>query len=241
MSTIQTSSQIIAQALGIATTGRPSTEPCTCAYCGAQIGIGDLRAPFKATGAAFTDDTSLACRGSAWACGHCDSLLGAEALRTTGVGVFSPAGVRPFRKWVDVAAALTTPPEPPFVMVYATRNNQHMAWRAPVNLSRDLFYVRVGLTDLRIRRAMLARAVEACATIAGVMGIEATAKSLPHPFAALSPDLKEAHTDLRRRGDKFTIQEAAEQEPDAFRLLQTLSLGETWALRFVLTPGAGQP
>ncbi|MHB1702230.1 MAG: type IV CRISPR-associated protein Csf1, partial [Acidobacteriaceae bacterium] len=232
---------VVARALRLQPEGERSPEAATCAFCGLHIGHGDARAPFSA-GASFTDDSSLAVRGSPWICGHCAALTTQEGLRQSGHGVFSEAGMRPFRKWADISAALIDPPQSPFVMVHATRNNQHMAWRAPVNFSRDLYYVRVGLSDLRIRRPVLQPAVLACARIAAYMGITATDKSLPHPFATLSPDLKESHTALRRRGPEKNspnIEDAAQKLLDDFALLHSLSLGESWALRFLLTPGAG--
>ena len=122
-------------------------------------------------------------------------------------------------------------------MVYATANNQHMAWRARVNLSRDLFYVRVGLRDLRIRRKILLDAIDACGRIAAHLGIEATAKSLPNPFATLSSDLKEAHGALRIKADQMVNIQA--HCVDDMRLLRDLSLGESWGLRFLLSPNAG--
>lgn len=241
MSLNLTSSVIVARALQLIPEGERSQETATCAFCGLHIAPGDTRAPFS-VGPSFTDDASLAARGSKWICGHCAALTTQDGLRQSGHGVFAGDGVRPFRKWTDISAALINPPQGPFVMVHATRNNQHMAWRAPVNFSRDLYYVRVGLSDLRIRRPVLQPAVQACARIAAHMGIGATEKSLPHPFATLSPDLKDSHTVLRRRGPEKTspgIEDAAKKLPDDFALLHSLSLGESWALRFLLTPGAG--
>lgn len=241
---VPTSSQIIAKAMGLAPDGVLAQESGCCAYCGTPIALGDLCAPFL-PGPSFMDDLSLACRGSTMSCGHCAILLSADALRTTGFGVFSAEGVWPFRKWADITRALREPPKPPFVMTYATANNQHMAWRAPVNLSRDLFAVRVGLRDLRIRRPVLLAAVDACARIAALMGIEATAKSLAHPFASLSSTLKIGkgdasgdHTTLRSSKD-LDIAEIERAGGTDMQLLRNLGLGETWALRFLLSPGAG--
>lgn len=236
MNRVLTSSQIITQALGLAPEGVASKEEGCCAYCGATILPGDLCAP-ATFGPAFMDDLSLACRGSTLICGHCAPLLSASALMATSHGVFSSQGVRPFRKWADVSESLRNPPEPPFVMVYATANNQHMAWRARVNLSRDLFYVRVGLRDLRIRRKTLLDAIDASGRIAAYLGIEATAKSLPNPFATLSSDLKEDHGALRIKADQMVGIQA--HCIDDMRLLRDLSLGESWGLRFLLSPNAG--
>ena len=173
-------------------------------------------------------------------CGYCLPLLTTEGLRATAKGIFTLDGVRPFSKWADITQGLMQPPEPPFVMLYATRKNQHMAWRARVNLSRDLLYVRVGLRDLKIRRPVLLAAVDACQTLGTFMGIQPSAKSLAHPFAVLSSDLKDpAHSLLRRKGPDKTLEEAATAHPEAYQLIQSLTLGETWGLRFLLSPNAG--
>ncbi len=240
------SSAIVVAALGLEPDGTTATHNADCAYCGAKIKPGDVCIPFVA-GSAFMDDTSLAARGSGWTCGNCAVLLSAEGLRTSGYGMFSlEDGVTPFRKWGDIAKALENPAKPPFVAIYATANNQHMAWRAPVSLSRDLFYVRVGLRDLRFRRPFALRAVEAAVKIGEFMGVAPTKSSLPHPFAMLSSDLKDhGHGQLRASATskgkgKVLLTEAREALPEEFYYLDNLTLGETWGMRFLLSPNAGQ-
>ena len=238
-----TSSRIVATALGIEPDGVAASHAGSCAFCGAPIAPGDLCVAFR-VGDGFMDDLSFACRGSTMTCGYCAVLMGKGAIIQTSHGVYSlHDGFKPFRKWADIGRALADPPAAPFCAGYATSNNQHMAWRLPVNLSRDLFYVRVGLRDLRIRRPHLLRAVEACERIGSFMGIPPTSKSLSHPFASLSSDLKDGaadHARLRfRSGDGPSLWAAADAHPDDFALLRSLTLGETWGLRFLLSPGAG--
>jgi CRISPR type IV-associated protein Csf1 len=233
------SSKVVATAMGLLPEGIPAPQTGRCAFCGIDIHQGDLYTKFS-VGPGFMDTVSLAAKGSGMTCGHCTPLMGASALISTARGVYSPAGVVPFAKWADIGTALREPPEPPFVMLYATANSQHMAWRAKVNLSRELFYVRVGLRDLKIRRETLLSAVPACERIGTYMGIEATAKSIAHPFASLSSDLKEvSHSLLRAKGKSHAIEEAYDELPEDFALLHSLTLGETWGLRFLLSPNAG--
>lgn len=244
-----TSSMVVAKALGLEPDGVPAKISGNCAYCGAEIEPGDMVVPFTAS-PAFMDDLSLAVRGSDMTCGYCVHHLSADGLRQTGYGVFSVTdGVKPFRKWLDVRAALLEPPATPFVMVFATANNQHMAWRAPVNYSRDLFYVRVGLRDLKIRRAKLIEAVSVCERMAAKIyadrEINTAKKTLPNPFIGLSSDLKDSgHADLSRampyaNSKNQHLADDAEYMAD-LKYIMRLTLGETWALRFVLTPNAGQ-
>jgi len=245
--TRHTSSTVIAAARGLEPDGIPSTKDGNCAYCGADIHVGDLQVPF-AVGGGFMDDLSLADKGSDLTCGCCVHHISAEGLRETGYGVFSlDHGVMPFRKWVDVREALLNPPSGVFVMTYATANNQHMAWRAPVNYSTEMFYVRVGLRDLKIRRKKLLQAVDVCREVALAMGRkEVEGKTLPNPFDSLSPDLKDVNhagltyaTNIWRR-EAFAHLKDDEKYQSGIKFLQELTLGETWALRFVLSPNAGK-
>jgi len=241
-----TSSMVVTKARGLEPDGVPAKKEGCCAFCGSDIAIGDLYVPFSVS-SAFMDDLSLANKGSDMTCGWCVPNISAKGLISTGYGVFSiNEGVRPFRKWVDVASSLLDPPEGVFVMTYATANNQHMAWRAPVNYSRDLFYVRVGLRDLKIRRHKLLQATKHCATAALAMGrTESSGKTLLNPFGGLSPDLKDvSHANLQRAISISETEQYAHLKDDAvyqddLSFLQGLTLGETWALRFILTPNAG--
>jgi CRISPR type IV-associated protein Csf1 len=235
-----TSSVVVAKALGLAPDGAAAREACSCAMCGLAIEVGDLSAPL-ALGPSFMDDLSLANRGSQMMCGYCAQLVTVKNLMASGFGAFGK-NARPFRKWADIAASLIDPPEPPFVMVYATANNQHMAWRAPVNFSREAYRVRVGLRDVLIRRDVLRRAVEQCRVLGEALGYSvAGKKTLPHPFAMLTNDLKSVEHGRLRRLDKARMEAAGPHAAEALKFVRELTLGETWALRFVLTPDAGKP
>ncbi|MDO8728577.1 MAG: hypothetical protein Q7K26_01650 [bacterium] len=244
MSLTITSSVIVTQSRGESPEGVASKKEGCCAFCGLHIAVGDLSSPFSVS-AAFMDDLSLAARGSDLMCGYCATLMSATALKETGYGVFTKSAYIPFRKWLEISSALTNPPQEPFVAVYATANNQHMAWRAPVNFSPELFYVRVGLRDVKIRHAILMQAVEVSQQVGKAFGFEATAKTLVHPFLRLSADLKEiGHGTLRLNmpSDPAKAEIHADllkQFKNEIEFLRNLTLGETWGLRFLLTPGAG--
>ncbi|WP_265307626.1 type IV CRISPR-associated protein Csf1 [Verminephrobacter eiseniae] len=240
-----TSSVIVSKALDLEPDGVAATWHSLCSLCGLEIKPGDLCAPFK-VGAGFTDDLSLAARGSGHICGYCSPLLTESGLRRSWRGAFGLDDAKPFRKWVEITNALMNPPKPPFVMVYATASNQHMGWRAPVNYSKDVFRVRVGLRDLLIRRQVVIDAVRACRVLGTAPGMDLTGltnkETLPHPFARLSSDLKDIdHGRLsgRLRSKQF-IEARGDAEVAALNFIKCLSLGETWALRFVLTPNAGK-
>ena len=230
------SSQVICQALGLEPGGVPAKKDGVCALCGAPVKTGQMQAPLS-LGPGFVDDLYLAARGSHIICGWCTNVMGLEGLRATGYGVFSAEGVRPFRKWGDIAKSLLDPPVVPFAMVYATANNQHMAWRAPVNDSQDLFYVRVGLRDLKIRRRVLFQSIEDCVLLGTALESgkmpNVVRKTLPHPFLCLSPDLKDVGHGIFN-AKVFPLAASTPGLAEPLARLRSLTLGESWALRFVL-------
>lgn len=196
--------------------------------------------PFK-VGASFTDDLSLSCRGAQLMCGYCVAFMDKEILQRNSAGAYGADGVKPFRKWNDIAACLISPPEPPFVMFYATSKSQHMAWRSPVNFSQTAFWVRVGLRDLLVRKSVLLNAKNACRILAELLyptGQRAGLKSEPHPYLSLSSDLKDVnHGRINPRiASMISSENATGDQRDALTFLRNLSLGESWALRFILTP-----
>lgn len=233
-----TPSFIVARALGLKPDGVPSKHAGHCAYCGACINPGELYAPFSAR-ASFMDSSSLAARGSSIACGDCAVLIQRQGLRDSAYGMFHSNGVTPFRKWKDVRASLLEPPSGAFVAVYATANNQHMAWRAPVNYSRDRYYVRVGLRDLLIRRLMLVKAIQAVERMGLQVGRTHTRlksgdlKSYPSPFINVDPELKSPATGCLVPKTKLACAQAD------IDLIESLTTGEVWAMPFLISPGAG--
>ena len=229
-----TSSVIVAAALGIKPDGVKAKKEGLCAHCAAPIKIGELSIAFS-VGPAFMDDHYLAAKGSDMTCGHCVVLMNKDVLSKHSHGIFTQDGVLPFRKWFDVDYGIRNPPSIPFVMLYATANNQHMAWRAPVNYSRDLFRVRVGLRDLGINRAKLISAFDTGRRMGRQIGKEltATSKSFESPFRALSSDLKNEGVDC---GAMYWDVDAKCSAQDIAQM-QNLSLGELWGMAFLKSPG----
>jgi len=256
-------SQIVVEALGWLPDGVPSKAHCTCVCCGVHISPGDLWAPisFKR---GFVDTSSFAAPGSIDMCGWCAVVTGVEGLQRSARGIFSAAGVTPFGVWLAMKAALLDPPEPPFVALYATKNNQHMAWRAPISFNRDLFYVRLGEDSLLIRRPILLEALEASSRLRVALdeyfqkkktssgsksspagdALKLRAKSarrvVPHVFLRLSSDIKDAdHGVINPALYKLDgIRDG--KMGDDIRLLETLTLGELWALTFVTYLGSSE-
>lgn len=250
MPDILTSSEVMLKALGREEMGVPSSKSGRCALCGKPIAKGDMSTPLSLS-AGFVDDLFMAARGSDLVCGCCAQFLTAEGLRESGYGAYSlKEGFIPFRKWGDIAAVLANPPAPPFVLIRATANNQHMAWRAPVNYNRDVFYVRVGLRDLKIRQSALKRAVEDAVALGEAINAYFVAKNptlkpapakktLPNPFVSMDPDIKSVEHGAIHPVAYLVADQSPHLKERLDRLLG-ITTGESWALRFLLTPGAGQ-
>lgn len=228
--------------------GVPASKAGRCAMCGQVIREGDSCIGLDLQ-PAFVDDLYMACRGSDMVCANCGPFMTADGLMVSGHGAFSAEeGYLPFRKWGEITALLLEPPKPPFVMVRATANNQHMAWRAPVSMSREQFYVRVGLRDLKIRRSHLKQGVQDAVALGEAIAdyrarksgkpAKAAGKTLPNPFNHMDPDIKNIqHGQL---SDLAPIVAAGNPKlTAALSRLMGLTLGESWAMRFVLTPDAG--
>lgn len=141
------------------------------------------------------------------------------------------------------AWAFLTPPEPPFVIAIQTAKQQHVVWRAPVSLSRDLILVRVGEQIVRLRRPSLIVAREAVVRLhdarkAADGGKQkkatapAAAESLESPFvtdwkfqSSVGGVLKNWAATLIAAGAVSASDKAA---------LSLLNAGEIWALQAVL-------
>lgn len=235
-------SEIGSRALGLRAEGLPAKNAGVCALCGVAIAVGDFCLPAK-YGPGFVDAPTLAARHSPYFCGWCPAMMTVEYLRATKIAAFSLAGALPFSGWADVARVLMEPPEPPFILMRGTKNNQHMIWRTPVSYSRDYYYARVGLMDVSIRRPILAPALAAGRRLEEALMVHREATGQPiyngpgHVFASLNPDLEgaaEGHAKIR--SDVANAPWAASgQSAYDLALLRSLSLGETWALRFIIT------
>jgi len=214
-------SALAVQALGMQPQGVPSPREGICAMCAAPIAVGDL---FVRTeyGQNFTDDASLAARGSGMLCGHCATAKTVGSMRLMQKAVFTREGAYPLAKDIHRAWFLLTPPEPPFVAVVSNSMQQHLVWRTPVSWSKDLFHVRFGGHLFKIRRPVLLEALDACAKFmssqpenAGKTG-DAIRK---HPYVLLSRDAEElTHGVLR-----------SDLGPTP-AILHRLTPGEVWAL-----------
>lgn len=164
MSIQRSPSRFVCEALGIQpVTSRKLKTDGACTMCGVEMTAGEECAPF-APEAGFNDYASLKRPGDGIICGHCAALwtkarlMGLQSFVATEHQVYDLGnpGIR--------SAALLSPPDPPFLFVLGTMSKpqfQHLIWRTPLSLSKDLFTVRLGGSLMQIRPRVVKEAVAA--------------------------------------------------------------------------------
>lgn len=139
-----------------------------CAACGVDLPAGSPTAWLR-FGDSFTDWQYLAnetMRGEVQVCQHCAALFGSSFLKnvqaTASAAIYSPEGAWVMNKDSDRVKFLKDPPNAPFVAYIATTMGQHVAWRAPITLDRDLIRIAVARDVITINRPLLLEAVKVC-------------------------------------------------------------------------------
>lgn len=153
-------SSIAAEALGLTPHGVAwiGPEPMLCALERRPLLEGEPCVPFK-PGANFMDDAIIA--RSSIVSGAAALFLAKSVMMKTQRAVFCTQGA--FSLATDAARGwfFLSPPEPPYVAVIADSMLQHLVWRAPVNLSRELIQFRHGAKIHSIRRTRLIQFLDA--------------------------------------------------------------------------------
>lgn len=157
------SSELVCRALGItpsSSIGHPAEGEGCCGYCGKPVKPGDVveTLEFKKT---FIDQNMCADPVSEYACVYCTEVMDHSVfLQKLSTGVFTEEGMYPASKKINRAYFLLNPPAPPFSFAIQNGKSQHVVWKAPVNLSRDVFVVQLGDLSLTVRHAKLMAAVK---------------------------------------------------------------------------------
>lgn len=132
-----------------------------CRACGAPTKETDEVSPssLKET---FTDFSSLEQPESTLLCAACDTVLskpGVFLQLKSGVSVFNDSAIYQLEKKGLTQCHLSwlwqTPPAAPFCVVVKTGKQQHLCWRAPVTVSPDRVFIRMGEKLGFIRRKIL--------------------------------------------------------------------------------------
>jgi CRISPR type IV-associated protein Csf1 len=115
-----------------------------CGYCGVELKEGDAvhLLKFKKS---FIDQNLCADGSSKYACPHCNEIMNRSKflLPKLSTGIFTEQGAYPVGKNTNRAYFLKNPPKPPFLFSVNIGQSQHIVWKAPVNLSNEVFFVQL--------------------------------------------------------------------------------------------------
>jgi len=214
-------------------TGSPEAH---CIMCGAALRRGEPanRLASNTFNDAFNNVTDLRALSGKYKCGDCQALAGRTWLQTYSKSFATRDGIWKFASNEQIAGLLLDPPEPPFAAILSTKNMQHMIWRTPVTLSRDLITVRLNDDLLQIRRPVLLAALATFNRIQAIMAdtpSPTTGKLLKPPAAMFSSELASSKVGVVRADVAellYSLGEGALVEQ-----LNRLSMGEWWALGIV--------
>lgn len=240
-------SSLALSALGLSPSGalcNTAGEGLACAICGTAISTNDIYDVLDLP-TSFTNKNSIASPGGKHICGACNTVMSAgEFQMRLATGLFCKDGFFPIMRKEHRAWAFLTPPEPPFSVTIQTAKQQHVVWRAPVTLSRNLILVRIGEQIVRLRRPMLIAAREAvlrmsearqrAATGAKTKKSEKSApvESVESPFVTDWKFQSSAGGVLKLWAETL-INEGGVSNPDR-ETISLLNAGEIWALQAVL-------
>lgn len=239
--------ELAVKAVGLRLPDAPlSKRDTNCNCCGRPIKSGDPAHPLKVSDA-FMDDAWFANR-SGQVCPFCNAMLSSRVSKKLGSAnaiVYTEEGAFPIAKDNHRTWFLLAPPKKPFVVTASsTINFQHVVWKAPVTLSPDMIFVAWPTRIMTIRHRVLIRAVEACSRIAQEVALlketasndpkkkkkkRGSVKALSHPYICLDRNLGDLNHGLIRPDINALATESESLAAD-LRFLETLSLGETWAL-----------
>lgn len=224
---LPTASQLFRRAAGIEPQGVPAPKDCKCAMCGAALQAGEpVNALNKDTfGESFNNKLDIHEEGDVL-CGDCAALWQRDFLMKYSKTYATRDGVFKLASNEDIQAFILTPPEPPFVAVYNTRQQQHMIWRTPLCLNTEVLIVRLDDEILHIRRALVLEAVPAWQRTLAKMK-ELGFKGMPaYPERTLaSRSTGSVRSDVAKR-----ISEESETGARDIATLKSLRVGEWWAM-----------
>lgn len=236
-----TSSQVACKALHLATEGSIiADDVCDCAYCGSIIEKKSSCHPFNMS-PGFNDSNDLANRNSKYICIYCEALTKANILRYAGKVALTETGAFSMTKYKQIASVILNPPEPPFVLCYAERKQQHVIWRSSVNLSREYFHVQMGARRIPVRRQLILKAIDDFNQAVECMKDMGMKSGYSGPFSDLDIRLQSTH-----HGEfRYDVIKRLNENPvleQAIIFLKTLRASDLWALAIcILEPVELEP
>jgi CRISPR type IV-associated protein Csf1 len=231
-------SEIAVRAAGLGPAGMHAADhDGICAMCGTPYRKGEPVEPF-AMGETFTDYSALRHPSGTHLCQWCPKSLGREFSQTYLRTVICREGIFPASSNENRAYWLLNPPEGPWLFLQGDQKIQHVVFRAPVNLGKEVYQIRMGDMVATVRRSKLVEGMAAAkelADFATAIARRRTKRPQPYktPFVSVSRDFTSVlHGCLRHE-----LHEEALVNPDVQRLIETvesLTPGELWGLTAVM-------
>ena len=208
-------------------TSTTAIDPSHCMMCGTAVTAGAAtnlvsRDTFND---AFNNKLDLRTKQGRYVCGNCMALWHKDFLQRYSKTYATAHGVFKLASNDDLMAFLTNPPEPPFVALISTTQQQHLIWRTPVNYSQATLQVRLGDQVLTIRRKVLEQATRDWLRLVEIMRAAKLKGAMP---AVLERQLDASRIGVIRND----VQQAAlaAGEEGLLCRMAALSFGEWWAL-----------
>lgn len=216
-----------------------------CGICGKPHAKGDM-VDYLVLSKSFTVENAMHDPHSPYRCLHCAAIMDEkEFLFRWGSAVVTENALYPCLKRVHRGHWFLNPPEPPFAFYLQVSKSQHVAWRSPVNYSKDVVFFRLGEDVHKVRTQKVADGLEATKALIEAhkaLYAKKAIKRKPMRTALSFCDMK-----AQRVGQSeiyLWVNEVVELMPDMqmhVKQLLSLTSSEAYALDFVLTENVEQP
>lgn len=206
-----------------------------CAMCGASHVAGEEIVPFEPL-ATFTDWQALRAPQSRVICRWCHGVWTRDFTQTHLKSIVCADGVFPAASNDHLAYWLLNPPDGPWVFLQGDQKVQHVVWRAPVNLSREVYQIRAGESILTVRRESLQAGAMAAKELADkATELRGAKRGAPYksPFVSLSRD-RDSPSQGALRPELLRHASSDPLTAKNIATIHSLTAGELWALTSVL-------
>ncbi len=217
-----------------------------CVMCGGEFKVGDLVSKFSPA-KSFTEFGDLKNPAGTHICGACKATWRKEFMQTYTKSVVSNEGVFPFFSNEAVTYWLLNPPQTPFLMFISTQQLGHIVWKAPVNYSRKVYFIRYNDKVLKVRREHLLKAINACKLLSDLMiRHEQENKKSRKVREFINPMVLDRSLERVGHGvirdDARELSKGNAEAEAAIEMLESCTVGETWALAHALyAPNPAKP
>jgi|TARA_Y100001970_G_scaffold224984_2_gene277555 CRISPR type IV-associated protein Csf1 len=241
-------SELVIKGAGLADSLPQGVEAETtghCGICGKPHDEGDM-VDFLMLTKSFTVENAIFDPHAPYRCLHCAAIMDEkEFIFRWGSAVVTADGLYPCLKRVHRGYWFLNPPEPPFTFYLQVSKSQHVAWRSPVNYSKDVVFFRLGEDVHKIRTQKIQDGLEATISL-----IEAH-KALHAKKAIKRKPMRTALSFCDMKGQRVGqselyqwVNEVVELMPEMqahVKQLLSLTSSEAYALDFVLTENLELP